>query len=197
MEVGVRLIPFNHKMRLARRRLNLTQAALAEQIGVSQSLIGAIERWQLPTTKRGVERLEHIACILGIEVNDLFPEPLRNLPQAAFCSIETVIDVVSLDELAASERVQIEDTDVLLPDVAVMKDEMTAVIRNTIESLSAKQRRILSLRFGLDNNGPHSLDEVAWLYGVSRERIRQIEAGALRQLRHPSYSRVLREYITS
>ncbi len=60
---------------------------------------------------------------------------------------------------------------------------------------SAREGRVLQLRFGLKDGKSHTLEEVGKKFGVTRERIRQIEAKALRKLRHPSRSRKLRDYL--
>ena len=66
---------------------------------------------------------------------------------------------------------------------------------DVLGSLSARERDVLSLRFGMDDGRQRTLEEVGQLFGVTRERIRQIEAKALRKLRHPNRSKRLKEYI--
>ncbi len=68
-------------------------------------------------------------------------------------------------------------------------------LQDLLASLSAKERRVIELRFGLDDDRSRTLEEVGWEFGVTRERIRQIENKALRKLRHPKRSRKLREYL--
>ena len=67
--------------------------------------------------------------------------------------------------------------------------------KEVMAGLSPRERDVLRLRFGLDDGRQRTLEEVGQLFGVTRERIRQIEAKALRKLRHPNRSRRLREYI--
>ena len=64
-----------------------------------------------------------------------------------------------------------------------------------LNSLTGRERRVLQLRFGLQNGRARTLEEVGKEFNVTRERIRQIEAEALRKLRHPSRSRKLRDYL--
>ena len=68
-------------------------------------------------------------------------------------------------------------------------------IQGALNVLSERERKVLELRFGLNNNKEHTLQEVSHQFDVTRERIRQIEAKALRKLRHPSRSRDLRDYL--
>ena len=63
------------------------------------------------------------------------------------------------------------------------------------ETLPPRERKVLKLRFGLDDGRPRTLEEVGREFGVTRERIRQIEAKALRKLRHPSRSKRLKDFI--
>jgi RNA polymerase primary sigma factor len=89
----------------------------------------------------------------------------------------------------------VEDRDAAAPpDVAsliVLRDEMEDIL----DTLTPRERRVLQLRFGLIDGHQRTLDEVGRRFGVTRERIRQIEAKALRKLRHPSRARKLRDYL--
>ena len=72
----------------------------------------------------------------------------------------------------------------------MLKEQMDDVL----DSLTGRERRVLQLRFGLEDGRQRTLEEVGREFGVTRERIRQIEAKALRKLRHPTRSRKLRDY---
>ena len=73
----------------------------------------------------------------------------------------------------------------------MLKDEIFQVL----ETLTEREEKVIRLRFGLEDGKPRTLEEVGQMFGVTRERIRQIEAKALRKLRHPSRSRKLRDYM--
>ena len=66
---------------------------------------------------------------------------------------------------------------------------------DVLRSITLRERRVLQLRFGLDDGRQRTLEEVGREFGVTRERIRQIEANALRKLRHPSRSKKLKDYL--
>ena len=68
-------------------------------------------------------------------------------------------------------------------------------MREILEQLTAKQVRVLSLRFGLEDTKEHTLKEIGLKLGVTRERVRQIEADALRQLKAPENKKVLADYL--
>ncbi|MBA3992835.1 MAG: RNA polymerase sigma factor RpoD, partial [Cyanobacteria bacterium DS2.3.42] len=89
----------------------------------------------------------------------------------------------------------IEDRDGETPAMSVTQELLREDIIEVMATLSPRERDVLRLRFGLDDGRQRTLEEVGQLFGVTRERIRQIEAKALRKLRHPNKSRRLREYM--
>ena len=89
----------------------------------------------------------------------------------------------------------IEDTNAILPLDAAIQSELRETTTRVLASLTAREERILRMRFGIGMNKDHTLEEVGQQFWVTRERIRQIEAKALRKLKHPSRSRVLRGFL--
>ncbi len=89
----------------------------------------------------------------------------------------------------------IEDDKVLGPVDAASRQLLKEQIRSALGVLSDREREVLEMRFGLQDGQDHTLEEVGKHFGVTRERIRQIEAKALRKLRHPTRSRQLRDYL--
>lgn len=89
----------------------------------------------------------------------------------------------------------IEDDKVLGPMDAASRQLLKEQIRSALGVLSDREREVLEMRFGLADGQDHTLEEVGKHFGVTRERIRQIEAKALRKLRHPTRSRQLRDYL--
>ena len=90
----------------------------------------------------------------------------------------------------------IRDESVVEPANAASKELLREQIRNVLGFLSDREREVLEMRFGLNDGKDHTLEEVGKEFGVTRERIRQIEAKALRKLRHPSRSKSLRDYLS-
>jgi RNA polymerase primary sigma factor len=99
------------------------------------------------------------------------------------------------DEDSSSLGDFIEDEDALSPMDAAARQMLREQIRSALTSLADREREVLELRFGLVDGQDHTLEEVSRYFDVTRERIRQIEAKALRKLRHPSRSRELRDYL--
>ncbi len=89
----------------------------------------------------------------------------------------------------------IEDTTLALPADAATAESLKAATRDVLAGLTAREAKVLRMRFGIDMNTDHTLEEVGKQFDVTRERIRQIEAKALRKLRHPSRSEVLRSFL--
>ena len=89
----------------------------------------------------------------------------------------------------------IEDHTALAPADAASHQLLKEQVEDVLESLTDRERKVLQLRFGLDDGRSRTLEEVGKEFHVTRERIRQIEAKALRKLRHPSRSRKLKDYL--
>jgi len=89
----------------------------------------------------------------------------------------------------------IEDADALEPLDAASREMLREQVQTALAGLTERERQVLELRFGLIDGQDHTLEEVSRYFDVTRERIRQIEAKALRKLRHPSRSRQLRDYL--
>ncbi|MDR6997030.1 RNA polymerase primary sigma factor [Aeromonas salmonicida] len=89
----------------------------------------------------------------------------------------------------------IEDNTLALPADAATSESLRNATREVLAGLTAREAKVLRMRFGIDMNTDHTLEEVGKQFDVTRERIRQIEAKALRKLRHPSRSEVLRSFL--
>ncbi len=89
----------------------------------------------------------------------------------------------------------IPDDGTLAPSEAASHQMLKEQVEDVLASLTSRERRVLQLRFGLDDGRSRTLEEVGKDFGVTRERIRQIEAKALRKLRHPSRSKRLKDYL--
>jgi RNA polymerase primary sigma factor len=99
------------------------------------------------------------------------------------------------DEDSSSLGDFIEDEDALSPLDSASRQMLREQIQDALTLLTDREREVLELRFGLKDGKDHTLEEVSAFFDVTRERIRQIEAKALRKLRHPSRSRQLRDYL--
>ncbi|MEI6896232.1 MAG: RNA polymerase sigma factor RpoD [Psychromonas sp.] len=89
----------------------------------------------------------------------------------------------------------IEDTTIALPVDCATSESLKNATNDVLEGLTAREAKVLRMRFGIDMNTDHTLEEVGKQFDVTRERIRQIEAKALRKLRHPSRSEQLRSFL--
>ncbi len=147
------------------------------------------------------ERKEISAAIE--EKRDIPPE-LGARWEAAATKIEDILKVaeepISLEVSVGGDNSSqlgdfIEDVDAIAPVDAAAKDMLRDQVQHALSALSDRERQVLELRFGLNDNKEHTLEEVSRYFDVTRERIRQIEAKALRKLRHPTRSRELRDYL--
>ena len=124
----------------------------------------------------------------GMEVT---PERVRDIQQVSQ-------EPVSLETPIGEEedwRPSIEDLSALAPPSPATIQLRKEEVANALGALTERERRVLQLRFGIDDGRSRTLEEVGRDFGVTRERIRQIEAKALRKLRHPSRSKRLRDFL--
>ena len=121
------------------------------------------------------------------------PEKVREIIKASQkpVSLETPIG----EEGDAHLGDFIEDRAALAPAEAAATQLLKEQVAAVLNSLTGRERRVLQLRFGLEDGRARTLEEVGKEFNLTRERIRQIEGTALRKLRHPSRSRKLRDYL--
>ncbi|MER3467698.1 MAG: RNA polymerase subunit sigma, partial [Thermoflexus sp.] len=132
---------------------------------------------------------EEIAAELGVE-----PRKVEWMFRVSWqpLSLENPVGEDEEDELGYF----IEDESSPSPNQIAYQNLLREKIEEILSTLSPREARILRLRFGLVNGRCYTLEEVGKKFGLTRERIRQIEGRALRRLRHPRRSRQLREFLT-
>ncbi|GAB4581284.1 MAG: hypothetical protein Fur0022_40310 [Anaerolineales bacterium] len=131
---------------------------------------------------------EELAAELQVEVERI--EWMMKVSRTPL-SLETPVGEDEGTELGAF----VEDQQSPTPNQLVYQNMLREKINEVLSTLSAREARILKLRFGLENGRCYTLEEIGQKFGLTRERIRQIEGKALRRLRHPRRSRRLQEYL--
>jgi RNA polymerase primary sigma factor len=124
---------------------------------------------------------------------DITPEKVLEIQQYAR-------EPISLDQTIGDEGDSqlgdfIEDSEAVVAVDAVSFTLLQDQLQSVLETLSEREAGVVRLRFGLTDGQPRTLDEIGQVYGVTRERIRQIESKTMSKLRHPSRSQVLRDYL--
>ncbi len=131
---------------------------------------------------------EELSTELGVE-----PDRLEWMLQVSWTPISLESPVG--DDEESEFGMFVEDELTPSPSQAAFDNMLRERVEKVLCTLSPREARILRLRFGLENGHPYTLEEVGQKFGLTRERIRQIEGKALRRLRHPCRSRLLKEYI--
>ena len=152
-----------------------------------------------------INKLARVERQLTLELNR---EPTEEeLAKKMGTSVEKIRDIYKISQEPVSLEIPIGEEDDshlgdFIPDETNMSPEDFAVnellkdeISEVLLTLTEREEKVIRLRFGLEDGRPRTLEEVGQLFGVTRERIRQIEAKALRKLRHPSRSRKLKDYL--
>lgn len=164
--------------RTIRVPVHMTEA-INKIVRTSRKLLNEIGRE--PTPEEVAEKL-HIPLEKVRKALRIAKEPL---------SLETPIG----DEADSHLGDFIEDKNAILPIDAAIQSNLRETTTRVLASLIPREERILRMRFGIGMNSDHTLEEVGLQFSVTRERIRQIEAKALRKLKHPTRSRVLRSFL--
>ena len=124
-----------------------------------------------------------------------------DMPVSKVCDIMKIAqDPISIDMNIGEDEEShlgdfIKDEEALDPSEVASYESLKEQLFSVLRTLSPREEKVIRLRFGLDDGRPHTLEEVGQEFDITRERIRQIEAKALRKLRHPSRSKMLREYL--
>ena len=182
--VGIHLRAFNWRLWMARRDQGWTQVQLALAAGLQTQRLSAIETLR---SWPSVEEAGEIAAALDMDVDELFPEELRDAVASRLSpSVRFPVPLRALP--AGIQTPQLADAGAEARD---LREHLEAAIR----SLNPREQKIIRLRFGLDGGGLRTYEEISKTDTVTRERIRQIEAKALRKLRHPKHSKALRPFL--
>jgi len=170
--------------------------ALADQsrtIRIPVHMVETINKY-MQINRRLVQELgrdplpEEIAAEMDIEVNKI--RYIQKISQETV-SLETSVGESDDDSVLGDF---IEDTDTLMPNQVASQKLLTRHIQEVLSDLSPREQKILTIRFGLEDGVTHTLEEVGQEFGVTRERIRQIEAKALEKIRDNDNSKKLRHY---
>ena len=147
--------------------------------------------------KRAVEELDKKECALSVEdeISKKLNLPVKKVQE----TLQDLQDSVSLDNLLGDRHNSpyldfIPDTDYPSPEEIVTQIHLKQKIKNTLNVLAEREAEIIKMRFGLLNEQDYTLEEVGKIYGITRERVRQIEAKALEKLRKSNEGKILRSF---
>jgi RNA polymerase primary sigma factor len=180
--------------KITRRQRDLVQE-LGHEPSVEE-LVLELEDFLTPEEANGIKR--------ALEEGRVIDPPLNRKWKQAASKVRSILRIskepMSLETPVGHEDSTelgdfIEDESVDAPVDAASKELLREQIRQVLGFLTDRERQVLEMRFGLTDGQDHTLEEVGKEFGVTRERIRQIEAKALRKLRHPSRSKALRDYL--
>jgi RNA polymerase primary sigma factor len=166
---------------------------------------------QARTIRIPVHMVETINKLIRVSrqlLQDLGREPLpEEIAEEMDMPVERVREILKISQEPVSLETPIgeeedshlgdfiEDQDALAPGEAASFTLLKEQLEEVLDTLTPREEKVLRLRFGLDDGRSRTLEEVGQEFGVTRERIRQIEAKALRKLRHPSRSKKLKDYL--
>lgn len=181
--IGLEIKPFNWRLRKAREARGWSRAALARAAGIQATTVGDAEK--LRHISANVR--EKIALALLIPEDELFPGAIDALPPLD----KDVIEVPFTEAQVTRWQSRTETEEI---DAGVIQESLSGAVDEVLKTLTPREQRIVSMKYGIGYSAPRTYEDVAVQFGVSRERVRQIESEALRKLRHPIRSKQLRGF---
>ena len=188
--IGIKHQLFNNEVRRRRLELGLTQKQLEERLGGWSNLSG-VETFKKYPTPLEAERL---AKALNTTVEILFPKWLEELKDKRTSVVTThlvterILDHPELKALPSPDSMEkVEDK--------IDQELLKGKLGSALDTLLDREKKVLKLRYGLENGRQLSLEDTGREFGVTRERIRQIEAKALRKLRKPTRTKQLKGFL--
>jgi RNA polymerase primary sigma factor len=176
-----------------RQAITRAIADQARTIRIPVHMVETINR-VISTQRRMMQELGHEPSSEELALKlDLAPERVREIMKISQEPISLEMPIGEEDDSHLGDF--IPDEKALAPADAASHQMLREQVDDVLDSLGERERRVLELRFGLDTGRSRTLEEVGKEFGVTRERIRQIEAKALRKLRHPSRSKKLKDYL--
>jgi len=155
-----------------------------------------------------VETINRLRKTSRILLQQLGRKPTeKEIAKRARISVDKVREIIKVSQVPLSLEMPVgdeessrlgdfvEDASVQAPDDVVLQGLLRDDLEDVMSSLTDREKTVLKLRFGMEDGHPRTLEEVGRVFNVTRERIRQIEAKALRKLKHPTRARKLREYL--
>jgi RNA polymerase sigma factor (sigma-70 family) len=190
----------NAELTGAKEMAGLTATEVAERIGISYGSYLAFESMRAYPGEETQRKICGFYRNLGVFLleEDVFPKELKKLDLKRKYIGEKTIPKIELLSLSTSEFDR-----KLLPVIEgeiekkVEDDELHAEINRILSKLSHRQEQMIRMRFGLDDEKPKTYWEIGKIFGVSRERIRQIEEKMLKRLKHPHYRGNLKSFLES
>ena len=180
----------NRLMRIQRQQVqDLGREPTSEEIALELDLL-------LPEEAEAIRK----AKVAGERLDPMLERQLRRAAAKVRRIIRIAQEPMSLETPVGQEESSllgdfIEDETIPAPAEAASHQLLKEQVRSALSVLTDREREVLEMRFGLKDGQDHTLEEVGQYFRVTRERIRQIEAKALRKLRHPTRSRALRDYL--
>ncbi len=196
-EVRLEIKPRNNLVLLKMEEAGICSVAkLCRQFGLNQVRVGALINMKMsPMLKRSspdqpvwAKEVVVLARNFKCLPEDLFPESIRDLQVKSKFHVELAVDDLKRLRGRVPAHLQLAAN----PDFIHIRSEVERKLGEMLKTLTLREERVLRLRFGLEDGQEHTLEEVGALFGVSKDRIRQIQDKALRKMRHPARTRPIR-----